>query len=145
MCIILDVNCFGDLTNHNNKDMEPVRKWLEKKNSKIVIADTDKFKQEWGGKKRKQFEDRKLLKEWFFARKLKKEENSKEVQAETDRLKGTIQSNDEHIIALAKVSGVNVLVSHDKKLHKDFKKLIKGGKVYQKANHKRLLRNDLCP
>lgn len=73
--------------------------------------------------------------------------SSQKVESKANRLKGTIKSNDGHIIALAKVSGVNVLVSLDEDLHKDFKnkKLIKGGKVYQKANHKCLLRNDLCP
>jgi len=71
--------------------------------------------------------------------------SSQKVESEANRLKGAIKSNDKHIIALAKVSEVNVLVSLDKDLHKDFKKLIKDGKVYQKANHKRILHNDLCP
>ncbi len=119
--------------------MEPVRKWLEKENSKIVIADTDKFKQEWRGQKTK-----KII-EWKRAGKLKIEENSDEVQDETDRLEGTIQSNDEHIIALAKVAGVNILVSHDKALHQDFTTLVNGGKVYQNVTHKHLLRRDMCP
>jgi len=140
MCIILDVNCFGDLMNHNNEDMEPVREWIKRRNSnnKIAFSSTDKFKREWSGERKRR------LRTWYGKGKIKMV-SSQKVESEANRLKGNIKSNDEHIIALAKVSGVNVLVSLDKDLHKDFKKLIKDGKVYQKANHKRLLRNDLCP
>lgn len=53
------------------------------------------------------------------------------------------QSNDEHIIALARIGKVRVLCSHDKALHTDFtnKKLIDKprGKVYQKSKHVKLL------
>ncbi len=139
MCIILDINCLGKLTNPNNEDMAPVRKWLDKKNSKIVIANTDKFKQEWGRINTKQ------QLEWSRAGKLKIEKNSNKVQDKTDRLRETIKSNDEHIIALAQVTGVNILVSDDKALHQDFTKLVKGGRVYQKATHKHLLHRDMCP
>jgi hypothetical protein len=55
------------------------------------------------------------------------------------------QSNDLHIIALARVSGARTLCSHDITLHKDFKnpKLISKprGSIYQNARHKRLLRH----
>jgi hypothetical protein len=55
------------------------------------------------------------------------------------------QSNDLHVIALARVSGARTLCSHDTVLHKDFKnpRLISKprGSVYQNARHKRLLRH----
>ena len=55
------------------------------------------------------------------------------VEAETARLRqsGDCKSNDEHIIALALVSGARLLYSHDKDLHSDFKSLLTGlrGKV----------------
>lgn len=66
------------------------------------------------------------------------------------------QSDDEHIIALAIISGARLLYSNDKKLHKDFKNksLIDNprGKVYSTAikkefteDHSNLLaRTDLC-
>ena len=54
------------------------------------------------------------------------------------------KSDDEHIIALARVSSVRLLCSHDKDLHSDFtnKALLDKprGKVYQKPRHKNLLR-----
>jgi hypothetical protein len=51
-------------------------------------------------------------------------------------------SNDTHIIALARITGVRVLVSKDQDLHQDFTnaKLLKPrGKVYQNSSHGRLL------
>lgn len=140
MCIILDVNCFSKLMDPANHDMKPVRDWLEKKNGKIAYSDTHKFKQEWKNRV-KTF----VLNESIVAEKLKIV-NRQRVEAEISKLKsiGTLKSDDEHIIALAIVTEVKVLVSEDKKLHEDFKKLV-GGSVYQQASHKRLLRPDMCP
>ena len=53
------------------------------------------------------------------------------------------KSDDEHIIALARISGARVLCSKDQALHADFKNLTliaPKGAVYQKAAHKKLLR-----
>jgi hypothetical protein len=52
-------------------------------------------------------------------------------------------SDDEHIIALARVSGVRLLCSLDKSLHKDFTNpaLLKPpGSVYQRKAHEHLIR-----
>ena len=59
------------------------------------------------------------------------------------------KSDDEHIIALAQISGARLLYSDDKNLRKDFKKedLINNpqGKIYSKPNHIHLLsQKDLC-
>ena len=54
-----------------------------------------------------------------------------------------LKSDDPDIIALAQASKVKLLVSGDKKLHADFKEIIKG-KVYQKKAHERLLTKNLC-
>jgi hypothetical protein len=70
---------------------------------------------------------------------------SKDVDSETDRLRhaGVCRSNDQHIIALARVSGVRVLCTRDAELHADFKnpKLISKprGQIYQTERHQRLL------
>jgi hypothetical protein len=65
------------------------------------------------------------------------EETSKVIQS------GLCVSNDHHVIALARVSGVRLLCSNDQPLHQDFtnKKVIDKprGKVYQKRKHKPLL------
>ncbi|MCI0490774.1 MAG: hypothetical protein L0229_29625 [Blastocatellia bacterium] len=67
------------------------------------------------------------------------------VNEEMERIiqSGLCESNDEHIIALARVGRVRLLCSHDKDLHADFtnKALLDKprGKVYQKPRHKNLL------
>lgn len=57
---------------------------------------------------------------------------------------GSCVSDDPHIIALAKLSRVRLLCSHDQNLHEDFtnKSLLDNprGKVYQNSGHKDLLR-----
>jgi len=68
-----------------------------------------------------------------------------EVEAERRRVKGfrLCKSNDEHIIALAIVSGARTLCSRDTDLHEDFKNraLIDKprGRVYRDASHAGLL------
>jgi hypothetical protein len=68
-----------------------------------------------------------------------------------DRIRAEIQvvrgighvSNDEHIIGLARASGVRVLCSHDQLLHQDFgdsRLLQPRGKIYQNSSHAHLLR-----
>jgi predicted nucleic acid-binding protein len=68
-----------------------------------------------------------------------------QVDAEANKVKGEAScvSNDFHIIALARVSGVRLLCSHDRDLHADFthpKVLQPRGSVYQKPNHAPLIR-----
>lgn len=57
-------------------------------------------------------------------------------------------SDDPHVIALARVSGVRVLCSHDQALHEDFTNpaLLNSprGKIYQNSTHRHLL-VDACP
>jgi len=67
------------------------------------------------------------------------------VEDETERLEKSqlCCSNDQHIIALAIVSNVRLLCSHDQSLHSDFtnRALLNNprGKVYQNSNHNHLL------
>lgn len=57
---------------------------------------------------------------------------------------GLCCSNDSHIIALARVSAVRLLCSHDRNLHTDFTNHLllsnPRGKVYQNRSHTNLLR-----
>ena len=70
---------------------------------------------------------------------------SSDLVNEEEKTLGKIESDDPHILALAKASGVRVLVSRDKKLGVDFKGLTGERSIYKYAKHKRLLTNDLCP
>jgi hypothetical protein len=67
-----------------------------------------------------------------------------DVDAEAGRLRdgGTLNSDDPHILALARVSGARLLCSEDKALRGDFKNkaiLDPRGKLYSKASHRRVL------
>ena len=43
---------------------------------------------------------------------------------------GVCQSNDPHVIALARISGVHLLYTNDGLLQRDFKAIIHGGVIY---------------
>ena len=65
---------------------------------------------------------------------------------------GICQSNDAHVIALARISGARLLFTNDVQLEKDFKKVIHQGKIYTTklgveltGVHRRLLsRRNIC-
>ena len=85
-------------------------------------------------------------------------EKASEVDARTEHIKGegTCRSDDEHIIALAQISGARLLYSNDRALRHDFtnKRLIDSprGKLYSTPKNKKsendmrrlLNRKDLC-
>lgn len=140
MCVILDANMFGEFKDQSNEDMQPVWNWLENKNGKIAYTNTKKFDEEW---ERGGVTD--LIKILKQAEKLK-EVPAPNVQEKENELRGQIESDDPHIIALAIVADVKVLISNDQDLHQDFKnRNLVGGKVYQNKKHARLLTKDTCP
>ena len=144
MCIIVDTNTFHKFKEPDNEDMEPVWTWLEKRDGKIAYSDTEKLADEWdnGGMQN-------LRNQLRQAGKLKVV-SSEDVQEKADELKGEIESDDEHIIALAIVARVKVLISYregDGDLFDDFRdKALVGGRVYtRKAHAQRMLKRDTCP
>ena len=136
MCIIIDANKIGEFLDADNDDMEPVRAWLSEF-GKIVYSVSGNSKEE-----REQYQSfpHKFL-EYSRANKLIRV-NPSDVEKEIKNLPN-LKSNDQHIIALAKLKNVKVLVSGDQRLHEDFKE-IAGGKVYQTKEHRHLLTPDLC-
>lgn len=142
MCAILDANTFSKFKDTTDEDMEPVWKWLENKNGKIVYANTQKFEEEWerGGMEH-------IRDQLMRAGQLKLV--SEGVEEKTTELIDRIGSDDPHIIALALVAGVRVLISYrqgDSDLFTDFKRRdLVNGKVYTRKTHKHLLTKDTCP
>ena len=143
MCMILDTNTFGKFKNPADEDMEPVWKWLNDRDGKIVYSNTKKFEDEWerGGMSH-------LRDQMMRAGQLKLV--SEGVQEKANELKGEITSNDEHIIALALIARVKVLVSYregDGDLFADFKnrELVRGKVYTRKAHARRMLTKDTCP
>jgi hypothetical protein len=146
MCVIIDVNlAFHIFTSAPEADFRPVFDWLHApdKNGCLVI----------GGKLLKELTQRKAslgyLRALVQAGRAYQFPNA-EVQSEEQQVtdSGLCQSNDPHVVALARVSGARILCSHDQALHQDFRnpKLISKprGRVYQSATHTRLLRHDRC-
>lgn len=136
MCIIIDANEVKKLLDVNNDDMEQVRIWLSK-SGKIVYSISGNSRQE---RELYRYFPHRFL-EYSRANKLIRVNHS-DVEEEIKNLP-KLKSNDPHIVALARLKNVKVLVSGDKKLHNDFKK-IAGGGVYQRKKHKHLLTPDLC-
>jgi len=138
MCLILDTNRFGPFLDRGDKDMAPVRDWIENRNGKIAWSPTRGMRGELEryGKMKDEFI------RYRRAGKLKLIDEA----AVTKEMKTLpeLRSNDTEIIALARAAGVGLLVSADRNLHADFKEIIKG-RIYQTRSHRRLLRPDACP
>ena len=142
MCIIIDANKCDELVKEDS-DLQPVKNWIEKKNGKIVFVPKHPiFIKELEGCSDK---FRRLL-EYYRQNGLVTNIDAKKVETKRKTLKN-LQSNDDHIIALALVSGAKILVSGDKNLHEDFKNKENGvgGKVYQYKKQKHLLTQNTCP
>lgn len=137
MCVILDANSYSDFLDKDNAGMQPLRDWLGRQ-GKLVYAPTRRMKAELDSHRSM----RKRFVEYSQAGRVK-EVDEEEVVAKEAELTG-LSSDDGHIVALALVAEVDLLVSHDKNLHDDFKRLVKG-KVYQNEKHRHLLRRDTCP
>lgn len=138
MCLILDTNMYGLFLASDNEDMKPVRDWIDNKTGKIAHSPTGKMKDELD--KYPRMRDR--FAQYSRAGKLRTF-SRQNVEREKNSLPH-LKSDDPDIIALARVSGVRLLVSSDKYLHADFKQIV-GGSIYQTRQHKHLLKRDICP
>lgn len=139
MCVILDVNQAHEvLRTSSTEPYHPLRQWLVGGSGKLVV----------GGKLLKELRadsevrDRILGLYRAGVAVFLPPRDSEEVSEKARKLrqKSLCISNDEHIIALAQVTGARLLCTNDRDLKSDFKdsKLISGpqGKVYPvDANH----------
>ena len=137
--MILDTNMWGDFLKPKNQDMKPIQNWLEKRNGKLVYSRHQGFIKELSEKHLQ------LLQEYGRTGKAKLVDK-KEVTKAIEEIKNEHNienSDDHHILGLAKASRVNLLCTKDKILHKYFKEIIKGN-IYQDKSHQRLLTSSLC-
>lgn len=140
MCIIIDADMFNRYLDSNDDDMKPLRNWIKNK-GKIVYTNFGKYGDEVLQYRAMSIELRNLVE----AGKAKNIQLSK-VKAKLKELdEYSLNSNDPHILALALADNVKILVSNDTDLHKDFKSIVKGGKIYQNKQHKKLLSRHSCP
>ena len=154
MCAILDTNVSGEVFGDNKSGAgQFFLDWLTnaKKNGQLVV----------GGELLRELEGHQKFKDWFqqallAGRARRIDDQYVNNEAETLRACGICRSNDEHVLALAKVSGARLLYTNDRALQDDFKNtlIVEGvrGRVYttlQRGDvrrvHRDLLgRNDLC-
>lgn len=135
MCIIIDANIAALVFSPSN-DFKPLIDWLERE-GKMVI----------GGRLSEEIDQihtvRRFVRALLQAGKARVIPSGV-VEQETSSIAGACESNDPHIIALARVGGARILCSHDKTLHRDFGNpaLISNpqGHIYQNAGHAHLLR-----
>ena len=139
---------FGLFLNRKNrsdgtdKDLSPVKEWIEKNGGKLAYSPTDTFVTEL----EKAPNMKNLIYRYKQLGKIKSKPKE-EVEKKAKELKDLIRSNDPHIIALAQVANVKLLITDDLKLRDDFtnNEFIKQGKVYRYKTHEHLLKPDTCP
>ncbi len=146
MCIIIDANRLGAFFNPSEDsfaDVEPIRKWL-RQGGKLVYSTAGKFKGEILGKARerlKEYRRRGLAK-------LPSETAFNNALREVKEKEHLLRSDDTHVLALAKATGVRVLFTGDRNLMNDFrnKAIIDPlGRIYSSRRNANLLHRNTCP
>lgn len=142
MCIIIDANRLGHfLREPPNEDALPIRNWLERKGGVILYSTGGKFAKEVGKKAREK------LRVYSQAGKAVEVDHNKFNDDERD-LESVIRSDDPHVLAMARATGVRLLYTVDRDLIADFKnkELIDDprGKVYTSTANANLLTKSVC-
>lgn len=147
MCAIIDANVAGEVFGPNPTPAgKKFLDWIDKGSERLIC----------GGELLKELKRIEGFREWAKVALDKgkmKNTNEREVKRKMAQLrKGSILSNDSHILALAQASGARLLYSNDKKLHEDFKNKDLGfiystlrSKKFTPARKKLLEKKDLCP
>ena len=143
MCIIVDNNArsevFGEL-NAQTPAGKYLRDWLDKDHIKLVI----------GGKLRQELGEYGQFQKWLkttIRTGRTRQVDDERVDSETEDLRSRdiCRSDDEHILALARVSGARLLITNDEDLEQDFKdrRIIDNprGKIYPNEGYQRFLSN----
>ncbi len=142
MCMIVDASRLGlFLADPVHEDAAPIRVWLDGRGGRIVYSTGGKFAQEVVGQARIK------LAEYARAGKatvVRPESFLEDAYA----LEPCIRSNDAHVLALARATGVRLLYTGDEDLTDDFKdkRFIDQprGKVYSRASNADLLTRSAC-
>jgi hypothetical protein len=140
MCIIVDVNVAHKvfLTN-DDPDLGYIRWAIDRRAARAVYGG------ELGREYRRNLSLSLKLLEYDREGKARKIDNAL-VDAETTVVRNLnlCKSNDEHIIALARVASVRLVCTDDEALHKDFRNVAlladPRGNVFRRASHKHLIK-----
>ena len=143
MCIIVDANRLGAfLANPVDADAAPVRDWLDR-GGRIVYSTGGAFAREVGSRARAS------LRGYFQAGKATRVPAARFAADERSlRADADLQSDDAHVLALARAARVRLLYTGDRNLMADFtnKKFIDRprGKIYSSAANADLLTRSAC-
>lgn len=143
MCLIIDANLaarvFATETGTLSADYAPLIRWLEKGGCVVFGGKLTEELCRVAGVKRYLLQLLRAGRARFVS--------ATAIEEEEDRIRALdlVQSNDFHVLALARASGARTLCSADQLLHRDFRnrRLISNprGSVYQSARHWRLLKH----
>ena len=142
MCIIIDADVASNLQPPSS-DAKPVIDSIQKRKMLLVI----------GGKNTEELILNKKVGQWLaelYRSNMVRIILEPDIEREEHILLGLgqRQSNDDHILALARASGARLLFSRDNDLAQDFKNRIflnePRGSVYKKRAHAHLLRSAVC-
>lgn len=139
MCLILDANCLHKIFPSADNDFLPIFDAITSGKAKVTYGGT-KLLEEY---KRIDSAWRMIVQLDKAGRARKVDSSAVDAQENSLRGAGQLHSDDPHIIALALISGVRLLCSHDRNLHADFTNpqlLQPRGSIYQDSSHKNLIR-----
>ena len=144
MCMIIDTNVINKFLNKpDHEDMAPIHDWVNKR-GRIVYSTGDKFSSEL------QQSARNELTRYAQEGKAKfiPAERVAEEATNLRKYMSEIKSDDQHVLALARLSQTRLLFTSDQKLMADFRnhEIIRAprGSVYQDKRHENLLRKATC-
>ena len=153
MCAIVDANVghevFGEAQSEAGRYFFD---WINRANGGTLVI---------GGKLREELCTNRNFLRWLsvaerLGRTISINDDSVDAEAESLRLEGVCRSNDEHVLALARLSGARLLFTNDQALQDDFRdrSIVDGvrGRIYTtgersdvRRTHRDLLRcRDLC-
>ncbi|MDE0458888.1 MAG: hypothetical protein OXI15_16455 [Chromatiales bacterium] len=142
MCIIVDTSRMGDfLADPPGDDAAPIRRWLDTGSGSVVYSTAGKFADEIRGHARQR------LLRYSQAGKAKFVPEDRFID-DQNTLEGQIRSDDPHVLALARATGVRLLYTGDADLIADFKDKAfldkPRGKIYSGAANANLLTRSAC-
>ena len=142
MCMIIDANRLGRfLADPVHEDAAPIRDWLDRRDGRIVYSTGGKFSREVGRGLRSKLAGYVRAGKAIFV-------PPERFANDEIALRPIISSDDPHVLALARATGVRLLYTADGDLTDDFKdkRFINGprGKVYSRAVNADLLTRSAC-
>ena len=142
MCIIVDANRMGAfLADPPEEDAAPVRRWIDTGGGRVVYSTGGKFAEEVRGHAKQR------LLRYSQAGRAKFVPEHRFID-DQNTLQARIRSDDPHVLALARATGVRLLYTGDVDLIADFKdKAILDkprGKIYSRAANANLLTKSAC-